>query len=125
MNIMSYIIIMFFFFFQAEDGIRDWSVTGVQTCALPIWIAPDLAQERQHRRAHLRVQGRGGVVIEVNRLHDAGSDVCTAQTTSGAPLLPELPDKCGLPAARFRLSCRHVQSGGFVQSQPDGARGDL
>src|SRR5438093_12784609 len=26
---------MFFFFFQAEDGIRDWSVTGVQTCALP------------------------------------------------------------------------------------------
>src|SRR5258706_11644912 len=24
------------FFFQAEDGIRDWSVTGVQTCALPI-----------------------------------------------------------------------------------------
>src|SRR5215213_6143470 len=27
----------FFFFFQAEDGIRDWSVTGVQTCALPIF----------------------------------------------------------------------------------------
>src|SRR5438046_3640221 len=29
-------ICIFFFFFQAEDGIRDWSVTGVQTCALPI-----------------------------------------------------------------------------------------
>src|SRR5438046_6658811 len=28
--------VLFFFFFQAEDGIRDWSVTGVQTCALPI-----------------------------------------------------------------------------------------
>src|SRR5215467_64860 len=27
---------MFFFFFQAEDGIRDYKVTGVQTCALPI-----------------------------------------------------------------------------------------
>src|SRR5437764_3940785 len=27
---------IFFFFFQAEDGIRDTSVTGVQTCALPI-----------------------------------------------------------------------------------------
>src|SRR2546429_5459770 len=27
---------MFFFFFQAEDGIRDVAVTGVQTCALPI-----------------------------------------------------------------------------------------
>src|SRR5262249_56398226 len=28
--------VLCFFFFQAEDGIRDWSVTGVQTCALPI-----------------------------------------------------------------------------------------
>src|SRR2546429_8460810 len=27
----------FFFFFQAEDGIRDVAVTGVQTCALPIF----------------------------------------------------------------------------------------
>src|SRR5699024_11227558 len=27
-----------FFFFQAEDGIRDRNVTGVQTCALPIWF---------------------------------------------------------------------------------------
>src|SRR6202023_4104753 len=26
-------------FFQAEDGIRDWSVTGVQTCALPIYTS--------------------------------------------------------------------------------------
>src|SRR5256885_2576456 len=30
-------IFSFFFFFQAEDGIRDYKVTGVQTCALPIW----------------------------------------------------------------------------------------
>src|SRR2546430_11391694 len=28
--------VLFFFFFQAEDGIRDLTVTGVQTCALPI-----------------------------------------------------------------------------------------
>src|SRR2546430_12386069 len=28
------------FFFQAEDGIRDLTVTGVQTCALPIWTGP-------------------------------------------------------------------------------------
>src|SRR5256885_11429715 len=28
--------LLFFFFFQAEDGIRDYKVTGVQTCALPI-----------------------------------------------------------------------------------------
>src|ERR1022692_2391165 len=31
----------FFFFFQAEDGIRDYKVTGVQTCALPIWHVLD------------------------------------------------------------------------------------
>src|SRR5687768_7281833 len=30
----------FFFFFQAEDGIRDVAVTGVQTCALPICAVP-------------------------------------------------------------------------------------
>ena len=30
------ILEVFFFFFQAEDGIRDHCVTGVQTCALPI-----------------------------------------------------------------------------------------
>src|SRR3712207_2297291 len=30
------VIFVFFFFFQAEDGIRDIGVTGVQTCALPI-----------------------------------------------------------------------------------------
>src|SRR5207248_3374855 len=29
-------LILFYFFFQAEDGIRDRTVTGVQTCALPI-----------------------------------------------------------------------------------------
>src|SRR5256885_10843741 len=28
-----------FFFFQAEDGIRDYKVTGVQTCALPIYFS--------------------------------------------------------------------------------------
>ena len=32
-----YFFILFFFFFQAEDGIRDYKVTGVQTCALPIY----------------------------------------------------------------------------------------
>src|SRR5260370_8120561 len=34
-----------FFFFQAEDGIRDSSVTGVQTCALPIYLLADLVDE--------------------------------------------------------------------------------
>src|SRR6266705_4271860 len=38
---------MFFFFFQAEDGIRERTVTGVQTCALPIyWRRHRGAQEK-------------------------------------------------------------------------------
>src|SRR5437763_15070865 len=36
----------FFFFFQAEDGIRDTSVTGVQTCALPIYFSLDVGNEK-------------------------------------------------------------------------------
>src|SRR5690348_18129356 len=41
-----------YFFFQAEDGIRDGRVTGVQTCALPIFV---VGVERQRpRRRHLR-----------------------------------------------------------------------
>src|SRR6266850_458663 len=32
------LVIVLFFFFQAEDGIRDYKVTGVQTCALPILV---------------------------------------------------------------------------------------
>src|SRR5216683_4297964 len=40
-------IFYFFFFFQAEDGIRDLIVTGVQTCALPICDASFLNTERE------------------------------------------------------------------------------
>src|SRR5205809_8035978 len=35
---MSWLYYLFIFFFQAEDGIRDVAVTGVQTCALPISV---------------------------------------------------------------------------------------
>src|SRR2546427_12507676 len=45
----------FFFFFQAEDGIRDLTVTGVQTCALPIWSNP-----RPPKRRRRRSPSRGG-----------------------------------------------------------------
>src|SRR5438270_10991060 len=40
-----------FFFFQAEDGIRDLTVTGVQTCALPICLAA-LDDRLPSRRLH-------------------------------------------------------------------------
>src|SRR2546426_6658951 len=45
---MVMILEFIFFFFQAEDGIRDYKVTGVQTCALPISERlPDLVQMRR------------------------------------------------------------------------------
>src|SRR5690625_7372365 len=57
-------IFCFFFFFQAEDGIRDGHVTGVQTCALPIF--PDRSGSagggglRSGSRAAHRPQPRPG-----------------------------------------------------------------
>src|SRR4030043_2259510 len=70
--------ICFFFFFQAEDGIRDVAVTGVQTCALPIslcghhqgkenqgekWQQIDQRLERQQiGRASWRERGEISVV---------------------------------------------------------------
>src|SRR3712207_8040173 len=46
-----------FFFFQAEDGIRDIGVTGVQTCALPISLRHLLGRKRG---PGIRL-GRGGL----------------------------------------------------------------
>src|SRR5207253_7430379 len=40
---------LLFFFFQAEDGIRDGHVTGVQTCALPILVGAPPAVGREGR----------------------------------------------------------------------------
>src|SRR2546430_11657589 len=59
----SLTLTMFLFFFQAEDGIRDLTVTGVQTCALPIsgLLALRFALDRgAAARARGRVRGRSG-----------------------------------------------------------------
>src|SRR5215211_8329531 len=58
---------LFFFFFQAEDGIRDHCVTGVQTCALPIYavgltgiggleLTVHCPRSTVHRKRQLRVK---------------------------------------------------------------------
>src|SRR5256885_9095121 len=63
---MMYIV----FFFKAEDGIRDYKVTGVQTCALPIWqnfaAGNDVAFEISHRRG-LRAAHRHSAAFWVNQ----------------------------------------------------------
>src|SRR5436189_6335121 len=46
------------FFFQAEDGIRDTSVTGVQTCALPIFGALGLLRQQLQRAERLQANAR-------------------------------------------------------------------
>src|SRR2546430_15869841 len=48
----------FFFFFQAEDGIRDLTVTGVQTCALPISRRSRCRADRSRTRASARPRAR-------------------------------------------------------------------
>src|SRR5205085_10403261 len=53
----------FFFFFQAEDGIRDLTVTGVQTCALPICADADLRARKQS------VKMRDVAVMNLRRIH--------------------------------------------------------
>src|SRR5207237_6796757 len=52
----SYIVFVCYFFFQAEDGIRDSSVTGVQTCALPIFVV--VTADVYARHVHLRSRPR-------------------------------------------------------------------
>src|SRR2546426_5024898 len=52
-----------FFFFQAEDGIRDYKVTGVQTCALPISRPPghDRTEHLRAQSGRVREAGEGAV----------------------------------------------------------------
>src|SRR5690606_40252528 len=53
-------LFLFCFFFQAEDGIRDFHVTGVQTCALPIWaVRRPRDRDLDREPAKLEVQRPG------------------------------------------------------------------
>src|SRR5690554_2320628 len=54
-------VCVFFFFFQAEDGIRDADVTGVQTCALPIWAYSSLSTDERIGNFNASAQVRTSV----------------------------------------------------------------
>src|SRR6266567_6983388 len=63
----------FFFFFQAEDGIRDLTVTGVQTCALPISTGTGPARSPRRRRRRARpAHGRRSEERRVGKSVDLG-----------------------------------------------------
>src|SRR3989454_5556822 len=68
--------LLFVFFFQAEDGIRDYKVTGVQTCALPIF-APDadgpvVTADARGGALEEQLGALGGVDLVVERLGARG-----------------------------------------------------
>src|SRR5690606_39282214 len=56
-----------FFFFQAEAGIRDFHVTGVQTCALPIYAGPGFRMHTTPTEGHPRHVGRAVVDMMFDR----------------------------------------------------------
>src|SRR5256885_8561356 len=72
-----YLILFIFFFFQAEDGIRDYKVTGVQTCALPI-----------SERWYTSMKFRPTAWWRMRTSPGPGSPTatCTSSRTSGPPL---------------------------------------
>src|SRR2546422_7871934 len=99
---MSYQVIFFrFFFFQAEDGIRDVAVTGVQTCALPealstlmVWVAKlhdqrvrDLVQAAAARLA----QANAGEVLKALASEDGAAQLEMVKL-AGRLKLPGAPE---------------------------------
>src|SRR5205085_8618247 len=96
-----------FFFFQAEDGIRDLTVTGVQTCALPIWenavIERVQALERQ-LRAGLEPLRRLHVVGDVRVIGGVG--VVELESES-ADYLDRSEERRVGKECRFRWSTSH------------------
>src|SRR5688572_32177934 len=81
--------LLLFFFFQAEDGIRDLTVTGVQTCALPISVGAE--------RVALAGEHPGRVLaVALEREHPGGE-----REPAGEVLLPQEPQQLPVvPVAR-------------------------
>src|SRR5256886_14161278 len=96
------------FFFQAEDGIRDLTVTGVQTCALPIFVpafAPFLS--RSHHRGGDAHRGRAD-----EQLH-RGQRRAVARSARIAAPARGLLARCARPLPRpYRVSHRRGQPRG-------------
>src|SRR2546427_9617225 len=79
-----------FFFFQAEDGIRDLTVTGVQTCALPIYFGVSLA------------------VLDASGKEIEGSDVTKCMVDAEGKIVND--GQCAKGAARSEEHTSELQS---------------
>src|SRR3989475_4856684 len=72
-----------FFFFQAEDGIRDLTVTGVQTCALPIltvYVPPKAADRIAGRLQTIAAQHQWALSIRTDSAALADADLAIADS---------------------------------------------
>src|SRR5437762_11244644 len=91
-----------FFFFQAEDGIRDTSVTGVQTCAIPIYlqgiwqVLNTASWDIQDHGANLGVPAGHGVV-EGNEIPYTPAALAKKQENSRNRQALDPLNKCFLP----------------------------
>src|SRR5690606_41037246 len=87
-----------FFFLQAEDGVRDFPVTGVQTCALPISSAA--------RRVYASPSASSAIVRppEAEPVSAASTLVASARDTSGPPSIASThARKIGRASCRVRV----------------------
>src|SRR2546430_17729734 len=92
------------FFFQAEDGIRDLTVTGVQTCALPISPSIALSAGRHAERPH----HLGGLRLHALRLEHGGGVIAGRGRARGlGPLRSE--ERRGGKEGRSRGSADHLK----------------
>src|SRR5207302_7139851 len=83
--IFNFFLLFFFFFFQAEDGIRDFHVTGVQTCALPIYSIPGTNHDNRVNPVGGELSGAG---LKIKRPPTGG--LISAETN-----YDETPAPCG------------------------------
>src|SRR5688500_20125507 len=83
------------FFFQAEDGIRDYKVTGVQTCALPISPGGIRPWRSSHSRNRSAVSKKS-----------ASRAASAEQSTTHAGAIKELSSKIGRASCRERVNIR-------------------
>src|SRR5207249_2330217 len=111
-----------FFFFQAEDGIRDRNVTGVQTCALPISSgAPATARSSgSARRGRGRSRGDAstGARLDVDTGAGHGHNHGDGRTSEDAPMIQNLR-RLLLVASGLLLLGPGVAVGAGVQARFD------
>src|SRR5207248_4501973 len=93
---LSSLPLMSTFFFQAEDGIRDRTVTGVQTCALPISI---------DHRLDLYALGVIGYELLTGKLPFEGDGVDIALANINSPV-PAMCDRARSEERRVGKECR-------------------